>query len=197
MRAIVMIIRHVLLAEHRTAKSILVNVYPEVMIAQMATTLSPSPRTRLTPVDIDRLAAEFLELESKVDELYKLAVTADEPHERMREQLIDLVEEFGRHSERSKLLQGITHEIDTTFGVSTSIDAAAADTFAHVLRVNKQSQILDRLFERTIRYRLRPNAEQVVRQLALPKATLALYQACNVTTQRPPILKVRRIVAEE
>jgi hypothetical protein len=122
MRAIVMIIRHVLLAEHRTAKSILVNVYPEVMIAQMATTLSPSPRTRLTPVDIDRLAAEFLELESKVDELYKLAVTADEPHERMREQLIDLVEEFGRHSERSKLLQGITHEIGTTFGVSTSIE---------------------------------------------------------------------------
>jgi hypothetical protein len=163
----------------------------------MTATFAVRPGASPTAIDIDRLAVQFLELEAKTDQAYAIATALDEPHERMKEQLIDLVEEFGRHYERSKLLQGITHEIVVNFGVSTSIDAAAADTFAHVLRVNKQSQILDRLFERTTRYTLRPNAEQVIRQLALPKATLALYAACQVTAARMPILKVRRIISQD
>jgi hypothetical protein len=122
----------------------------------MIATLTASLPTRLTPVDINRLAAKFFELESKVDELYKLAVTADEPHERLREQLIALAETFGaRHSEKSKLLLGSAYEIVATFGVSTSINAAAVDRFAHVLRVNIQAKLLELIFEQSIRYHLR------------------------------------------
>jgi hypothetical protein len=107
------------------------------------------------------------------------------------------VEEFGSaHAEKSKLLHGITHEIVANFGVSTSIDAAAADTLALVLRVNKQSQILDRLFEQTTRYTLRPNAGQIIRQLGLGKPELALFARCQVTTPRWPVLTVRRIISE-
>jgi hypothetical protein len=72
-----------------------------------------------------------LELESKADEAYKIAVALDEPHERMREDLVCLVEEFGStHAEKSKLLHGLEYEIIATFGISTSIDATAAKRFA-------------------------------------------------------------------
>jgi len=49
-----------------------------------------------------------------------------EPHEKMKDELIELVEEFSSaHAEKSKLLHGITHEILATFGVSTSISSAS------------------------------------------------------------------------
>jgi hypothetical protein len=167
------------------------------MIPKMTATMSPPPRTRLTAIDIDRLAAEFLELESKVDELYKLAVTADEPHERMREQLIDLAEEFGsRHNEKSKLLLGSAYEIVATFGTTTCIDAAAVDRFAHQLRLHKQNRVFELIFEQSTRYTLRPNAGHAIRMLPRPLA--ALYSACHVTIARHPTLAVRRrIVAGE
>src|ERR1700746_370184 len=101
-----------------------------------------------TAVDIDRLAMEFLALEEKTDQAYAIALALDEPHERMKEQLIDLAEEFGSAGheksklEKSKLLHRLTHEMVATFGVSTSINAAAVDRFAHVLRVNKQTKLL-------------------------------------------------------
>jgi hypothetical protein len=101
-----------------------------------AMTASPAVTSLLqqppTAADVDRLAIQFLELEKTVDEAYKVAVAADEPHERMREDLICLVEEFGSaHAEKSKLLHGISYEIMATFGMTTSIDAAAAERFAH------------------------------------------------------------------
>src|ERR1700746_2492824 len=92
-----------------------------------------------TAVDIDRLAMEFLALEEKTDQAYAIALAVDEPHEKMKERLIDLVEEFGSAGngksklEKSKLLHGLTHELVATFGVSTSINTAAVDRFADVL----------------------------------------------------------------
>jgi hypothetical protein len=91
-----------------------------------------------TAVDIDRLAVEFLALEEKTDHAYAIALALDEPHEKMKERLIDLVEEFGSADqgksklEKSKLLHGLTHEMVATFGVSTSINTAAVDRFADV-----------------------------------------------------------------
>jgi hypothetical protein len=77
---------------------------------------------------VDRWAIQFLELEKRVDQAYAIAVALDEPHERMREDLICLVEEFGStHADKSKLLHGIHYEIMATFGLSTSIDAAAVE----------------------------------------------------------------------
>jgi hypothetical protein len=62
-----------------------------------------------TPVQVDRLANEFLEREKKVDEAYKIAQAEDEPYERMKEDLIYLVDEFGSaHAEKSKLLHGMS-----------------------------------------------------------------------------------------
>src|SRR6266581_4563006 len=118
----------------------------------MTATLAARLDTPPTAVDIDRLAMEFLALESKVDGAYKIA---------------------SAHAEKSKLLHGITHEILATFGVSTSIDAAAVERFAQALRTAKQTKILNRIFEQTTRYTLRPDAGHIIRAVALPKAQLA------------------------
>jgi hypothetical protein len=119
----------------------------------------------------------------------------------MKERLIDLVEEFGSAGngksklEKSKLLHGLTHELVATFGVSTSINTAAVDRFADVLRGSKQTKLLDLIFAQTTRYHLRPDAGPVI--CMLPRALATLYAACQVTTRRRPVLEVRRIVAEE
>jgi len=151
----------------------------------------------LQPARTHRLAVDFLELEQKADEAYKIATSLDEPHERMKEELICLVEEFGSaHAEKSKLLHGITHEILATFGVSTSIDAAAVERFAQALRIAKQTKLLNRIFEQTTRYTLAADAGSIIRAVALPKAQLALFAQCQVSKPRTPTLKVRRIVSE-
>jgi hypothetical protein len=171
------------------------------MIPQMTGTVVARLGAPPTAVDIDRLAVEFLALEAKTDHAYAIALALDEPHERMKERLVDLVEEFGSADheksklEKSKLLHGLTHEMVATFGVSTSINAAAVDRFAHVLRVNKQTKLLELIFEQTTHYHLRPDAGHVIRML--PKALAALYAACSVSTPRTPMLEVRRIVAEK
>jgi hypothetical protein len=107
------------------------------------------------------------------------------------------VEEFGSsHAEKSKLLHGITHEILATFGASTSIDAAAVERFAQALHIAKQTKILNRIFDQTTRYTLRPDAGSIIRAAALPKAQLALFAQCQVSRARTPTLKVRRVVSE-
>jgi len=163
----------------------------------MTATLAARPDTPPTAVDIDRLAVQFLDLEQKTDEAYKIAASLDGPHEEMKEELIELVEAFGSsHAEKSKLLHGVTYEIVATFGVSTSIDAAAVERFAQALRIAKQTKILNRIFEQTTRYTLRPDAGSIIRAVALPKAQLALFSQCQVTKPRTPTLKVRRIISE-
>lgn len=93
-----------------------------------------------------------------------------EPHERMREDLICLVEEFGSaHAEKSTLLHGISYEIMATFGMTTSIDAAAAERFAHALRLAKQTRLLNKIFQQTVRYTLAADASSIVRSWALPR----------------------------
>ena len=158
-----------------------------LMIASAAATALNAP----SAVEVDRLANRFLELEKTVDEAYQVAVAADEPYERMKEELVCLVEDFGNaHAEKSKLLHGVNYEIMATFGMSTSIDAAAAERFAIALRDAKQTRLLHRIFDQQIRYTLTADASSIIRYLSQP--LLALYSACQVTNPRPPILKVRR-----
>jgi hypothetical protein len=57
----------------------------------MTATLVARLDTPPTAVDIDRLAVEFLELEAKTDQAYAIVLALDEPHERMKERLVDLV----------------------------------------------------------------------------------------------------------
>jgi len=61
--------------------------------------MTASPREALfqqapTSADVDRLTSQFLGLEKKADEAYRFAAAPDETHERMRRDLVCLVEEF-------------------------------------------------------------------------------------------------------
>jgi hypothetical protein len=114
----------------------------------------------------------------------------------MKEDLIYLVDEHGSAHEKSKLLHGMSYEIMATFGMSSSIDAAAAECFANALRVAKQTRLLNRIFDQQIRYTLTPDASSIVRSVALPKALLSLFAQCEVTKPRTPTLTVRLIVGE-
>jgi hypothetical protein len=115
----------------------------------------------------------------------------------MRWLVVFLVEEFGSvQAKKSKLLHGIQYEIMATFGMSTSIDAAAAERFAIALRDAKQTQLLNRIFDQQIRYTLAADASSIIRSVELPKPLLALFSQCQVTRPRTPTLKVRRIIAE-
>ena len=163
----------------------------------MTATLAARQDIPPTAVDIDRLAVQFLDLSRKQTKPTKSLPRWMSRTKKMKEELICLVEEFGSaHAEKSKLLHGITHEILATFGVSTSIDAAAVERFAQALRIAKQTKMLNRIFEQTIRYTLRPDAGSIIRAVTLPKAQLALFAQCTVSKPRTPTLKVRRIVSE-
>ena len=163
----------------------------------MTATLAARLDTPPTAVDIDRLAVQFLDLEDKADQAYKIATALDAPHEKMKDELICLVEDFGSaKAEKSKLLHGIHYEMMATFGSTTSLDAAAVERFAQALRIAKQTKLLSRIFEETTRYTLRPDAGHIIRTVMLPKAQLALFSMCQVTKPRTPTLKVRRIISE-
>ena len=163
------------------------------MISLMTASAAATALNAPSAVEVDRLASRFLELEKTVDEAYKVAVAADEPYERMKEDLVCLVEDFGSvHAEKSKLLHGINYEIMATFGMSMSIDAAAAERFAIALRDAKQTRLLNRIFDQQIRYTLTADASSIIRSSDLSQPLLALYSACQVTNPRAPILTVRR-----
>jgi hypothetical protein len=83
-----------------------------------------------------------------------------------------------------------------TFGMSSSIDAAAAERFAIALRDAKQTRVLNRIFDQQIRYTLAADASSIIRSVQLSKPLLALFASCQVSRPRAPTLKVRRIVAE-
>jgi len=115
----------------------------------------------------------------------------------MKEQLIDLVDEFGQaYADKSKLLHGLRFEVMGTFATSMSIDAAAVQRFAEQMRMAKYSKLFNRIFDAKLRYSLSPDATTIIRSAALPKHLLALYAACQVTKPRTPTLKVRQIVSE-
>jgi hypothetical protein len=62
-------------------------------------------------------------------------------------------------------------------------------------RIAKQTRLLNRIFEQTVRYTRAADASSIVRSVALPKPLLALYSQGQVSKPRTPTLKVRQIVS--
>lgn len=146
-----------------------------------------------TPVRIDEIAKEYLALKDKYLQATLEAKAAAEPMEKKAEELKALVSDFGSaHAEKSKLLHGVTHELVVTFGSSVSIDGAAVEKFRLALVVAKKARLLKKLFEKTIRWTLSPQAPALIKgEQQLPKTLLALYAQCEVVKPRTPSLQVR------
>ena len=149
-----------------------------------------------SPAEIDELAIEYRAIEAQIDEWDKQDAERKAPLLTRREQLQnlfrDVVRQFGSaHAEKSKIMHGVKFEIMATFGISSSIDAAAVNNFRLALVKAKLTRLLKRIFDRTERWDLRPNAGEVIRSVQLPPKLLALYSQCNVTRERTPSLVVR------
>jgi hypothetical protein len=146
--------------------------------------------------DVDAVAKEMIHLKVEVDrinasatkEILPLAKRAGE----LREQALTWLKEFGSaHAEKSKLLHGVLYEIMGTFGSSTSIDAAAVEAFRLGLVKAGKSRMLKLVFEKSVRWSLRPEFAAVIKGTRLPEKLLALYSQCQVTKEKTPAIMPR------
>lgn len=152
--------------------------------------------TAPTPIEIDAKAKEFLALKENVAAILKKA--ADDANAKtvrmaeLREEITELVTRYGSaHAEKSKLLHGIEYEIMGTFGSSVSYDAAAIEAFRLELVKEKQSRILRKVFDKTVRWTLSPIAATIIKGEKLGAKLLALYSKCEVVTPRTPVITPR------
>ena len=158
-------------------------------------------RLPLSPAEIDAIADEYRKLESQIDEIEKESEEKILPKLTrlgvLRTLLTEQVRSFGSaHAEKSKILHGISMEIMATLGISSSIDAAAVETFRQALAKAKQTRLLKKIFEKTERWTLLDNASEVIRSTKLADSLLALYSKCTVSGPRKPTLVVRPVKRE-
>ncbi|MGH9504795.1 MAG: hypothetical protein ACRD20_18235 [Terriglobales bacterium] len=148
--------------------------------------------TAPTPVSVDELAGQYLQLKKTADDLAQAAAEAQKPLQEKAQELRDLVRECGSaHAEKAKLLHGISYEIMCSFGQSVTVDGTAVENFRLALVQAKQARVLRKVFEKTIRWTLAPQASAIIRGMELPKKLSALYAACSVVRDQTPRLTVR------
>jgi hypothetical protein len=153
-----------------------------------------------TPAAVEALAEKYQELETKIAEIQKKAADDAAPHKERLDEVWDLlvgqVRQFGStHSEKSKILYGLKLEVMGTFASSQAIDAAAVESFRLALVKEKQGRLLKRIFEKTVRWTLLPQAAAFLRQEhdagALPNKLFLLFARCSVPKELTPRLQVR------
>lgn len=143
--------------------------------------------------DLDKHAKEYLALKESYLQATLAAKAAGELLEKKGDELKQLVTEFGSaHAEKSKILHGVGYELVVTYGSSVVIDGQALEKFRLGLVAAKQARLLKRIFDKTIRWTLSPNAAAIIRgEQKLSKPLLALYAQCEVVKPRTPLLQVR------
>jgi hypothetical protein len=160
-------------------------------MATVVKTLTP-----FSPAEVDALAIEYRAIDAQIDEIEKNSSQQLQPLLSRRGELQTLfrsaVRQFGSaHAEKSKLLHGMKFEIMASFGMSSSIDSAAVNIFRLALVKAKLTRLLKKIFDRTERWDLRPDAAEVIRSTQLPPKLHVLYSQCTVTKERTPTLVVR------
>jgi hypothetical protein len=144
----------------------------------------------VAPDRIDQLAQEYVELRDAVDKATQIVLERQEPANKMREILIMLVSEHGSlHAAKSKLLRGMKYELMATYGSTTSLDAAAIETFRAACLKNGQKSIVDRIFDTSVRYTISPEGRALAQML--PLKLLGMFAKCEVSKPKTPVLVVR------
>jgi hypothetical protein len=165
--------------------------------------MTPAP----TPAEVEQKCEQYRALDKEINDAvleFKLELAeklkgdkeGDKPKPEqladLKTEIIELVRAHGSaHAEKSKILHGITLEAMGTFGSSTSIDAAAVERFRLALVKAKLAGTLKKVFEKTIRWTLNPEAAVIVKGEKLSTKLLALYSQCEVPEPKTPTLKVR------
>lgn len=145
-----------------------------------------------TAAEIEKLAKEYANRKAKVLEAMLAQREAVGNLDPLHEKCTELVKQFGSaHATKSKLLHGFNWEIMGTFGASTSTDAAAVDRLRTKLEETKQTRLLKRLFDKTIRWTLKPTARTEILRPDVDDEVRGLFAVCEVTKDRAPSLEVR------
>jgi hypothetical protein len=148
--------------------------------------------TAPSPSRVDELAQEYLALKDKLLQATLAAKEAAVPLDQLKEELIELVRDFGSvHAEKSKLLHGITKEMMATFGSSVSIDSAAVERFRLALVEAHQTRLHKKIFQRDVRWSISPEASMIIKGEKLSEPLLALYSQVQVIKDKTPSLQVR------
>jgi len=149
---------------------------------------TPAPN----PQEIDKLSKEYLELQEKQLTARLALGEISQQMTLIGETLRDMVSKHGSaHAEKSKLLHGLEYEVMATFGQTVVIDGAAVETFRDALKQAKQVRLLGKLFEKTIRWTLNPEASKLVRSSTMSKKLSDLFAKCEVVKPITPRLQVR------
>jgi hypothetical protein len=157
-------------------------------MASAAKALKPAP----TPAEIDLKAVEYNELQEKLFKARGEAIAALAPVATLKDELIDLVRDFGgAHAEKSKLLHGIAWEMMATFGQSMTQDAAAIDRLRIALKKAKKARLLKKLFKQDIRWTFQAASAEIVKREKLSPTLMQKLLLCFVPTDRTPTLDVR------
>jgi hypothetical protein len=145
-----------------------------------------------TAAEVDKLAIEYSKLKEELLEATLARVAAQEKLEPAAAKLIEVVRKCGSaHAQKSKMLHGLKWEIMGTFSTSTSVDTAAVERLRLELVGQKQTRLLKRLFEGTVRWALRSTARAEVLKPDVSDEIRGLFVACEVTEDRSPSLTVR------
>jgi len=152
-----------------------------------------------TPADVEAVAREYHDLDLEIEKIAAKAAEDMAPKQtrldELKTWLVGNVREWGSsHAEKSKILHGIEFEAMVTLGQSSSIDAAAVETFRLALVKADKPHLLKQLFQKTIRWTLDANAAGFIRKnsnLLGSSKLMALYAQCTVTKDKAPQLTVR------
>lgn len=149
-----------------------------------------------SPAEVESVAQEMISLKGKLSEIYTDAELEAHHYSVRLDELkalaIDWIQKFGSaHAEKSKLLHGVLYEIMGTFGMSTSIDAAAVEAFRIGLVKAGQAKLLRRIFSKTVRFDLKADYAQIIQSVKLKPKLLALYARCSVSSPRAPVITPR------
>jgi hypothetical protein len=139
--------------------------------------------------EIDSLAQDFIAAERAASEAYKIALQADQPHERLKERLILEIDEFGETGgPHTKVLRGWAHEVVIRRCLSSAIDQQAVRDFAHKVRGNRSvCGIQKDLFRCTISWELHPESEAFLRRFKLPAELQQMYERCRKIDSVPTL----------
>lgn len=150
----------------------------------------------LNPTQFDKAAQEYLAIKEQVFNA-KLALRELEQQLETKGELIKIeVENFGgAHRDKSKISHGLKYEAVVTFAQEIRQDAAAIEVFRAALKTADQSRLLNKLFDKSIRWTLNPQASEIIRGTKLSSKLQALWANCIVLKDRNPSLQVREKAA--
>lgn len=155
--------------------------------------MSASAQKPPTPAEVDELAQKYFDAQEKVLQAVLAVTNAQQPIPPMKDEMVELIREFGStHAEKSKVLNGIEWKLMATFGTYHSLDAAAVERFRLGLVKAKQARLLKKIFTKSERWDLSPEAEVIIKGCKLSKSLLALYSQCDIPKPKNPSLKVEK-----